>query len=109
MVRKRSVFHFYEKRLAEGRVLSFTLIPFHQFLYSPAREIHGHIRGLEGIDSCLTENELKDVVVDEVVATILEELECLGVVHGALLLIDLKVRERLLLVSSYKSSREGGE
>ena len=109
MVRKRSVFRFYGKKARRGPGSKFRAHPFPPVPLFACQRIHGHIRGLEGIDICLTENELEDVVVDEVVATILEELECLGVVHGALLLIDLKATERIPLVSSYESSKEGGE
>lgn len=37
----------------------------------------------------LTVDQLEDVVEDKVLATLLSKLEGLGVVHGALLLINL--------------------
>lgn len=46
---------------------------------------------LQGVMFCLTVDQLEDVVVDEVAVGILEELEGLAVVHGALLLVDLSV------------------
>lgn len=46
----------------------------------------------------LSENQLKDVIVDEVTSgTIWEELEGLAVVHGSLLLIDLDFRSLSVL------------
>ena len=40
----------------------------------------------------LTEDQLKDVIVDEVRSVrILQQLECLSVIHGALLLVNLGI------------------
>ncbi len=49
---------------------------------------------IQDINCCLTVNKLEDVVVDEVAVAILEQLESLSVVHGALLIINLVGRRR---------------
>lgn len=48
-----------------------------------------HVSFVVGYVACLTVNQLKEIVEDKVLATLTRKLERLGVVHGALLLVNL--------------------